>query len=127
MTSIKFTTIYIILITIISTLISHNLVNGTTLSAESVLNGLKVLNSLKETTTSELELNVTTEVPEMYEHVRFTTKDEKKLEWILLRVAALMAACLFICCIPWCQTNILKVIKEQKLRSTFGSDRTIAV
>lgn len=121
MTSIS--TIYSILVIIISALLSHDLVSGTNISTESRFKDMTVLNSLKDTTTRAMEQNVpTTIASEIDEHVRIKPKEDVKIEWILIRVAALFAACLFICCVPWCQTNISRVIKEQKVRAQYGPE-----
>lgn len=100
MTSTKITSIYIISV-IISALLSHDSVNGLV---------------LKDETTNATTLSPNTDI-----HVSYTTKDDMaNLERTLISIVGLIAACLFICCMPWCFAGITKTCEEQKSETRYG-------
>lgn len=119
MTSTKL--IYSILIIVISALLNHVMASGTENSQVLDFNGMEVrdLVSVQETTIKSIKYE-TTEVT-TDNHVSFTTKDDlKRLERTLISVAGLIAACLFICCLPWCYANMRSTCEEQKSGTRYG-------
>lgn len=103
---------YIITLIISTTLLNN--VSGESITVSNI-NGVPILNSIKEINVKKIVENATSQSDD--DTLSYVTKDDiKRLPRAVISMLGLIAACLFICCLPWCHSSITKSCEEQKSR-----------